>query len=32
MAAVYAVVFVDLIGFAMVLPVLPFHVHERGGG
>jgi DHA1 family tetracycline resistance protein-like MFS transporter len=31
MAAVYAVVFVDLLGFAMVLPVLPFHVRDRGG-
>jgi predicted MFS family arabinose efflux permease len=32
MVAVYAAVFVDLLGFSMVLPVLPFHVGDLGGG
>jgi predicted MFS family arabinose efflux permease len=31
MPAVYAAVFVDLLGFSMVLPVLPFHVRDLGG-
>jgi DHA1 family tetracycline resistance protein-like MFS transporter len=31
MRVVYGVVFVDLLGFSMILPVLPFHVSGLGG-